>query len=347
MTGQALARYALPLPPLPEQRRLVEKVDQLMSLCDELEERQRWRAQKRDRLNRAALHHLTTAADDGELTHCWTRIRENFELLYDAPETVAELRRAVLQLAVRGKLVPQDPSEEPASALLERIEAEKERLHAEGKIGTPRKLLPIKSDEVPFAVPEGWEWVRLGVLADHRLGKMLDKRTNSGELYPYLRNTNVQWLRFDLNDVKDIRLRPDELDEYRVAPGDLLVCEGGEPGRCAIWEHDGREIFFQKAIHRVRPYLGVEPWYILYHLRANALSGDLSSHFTGATIKHMTGQALARYALPLPPLPEQRRIVAKVDQLMALCDELEAKLARSRAASERLAAAVVHHLTAA
>ena len=151
----------IPLPPLPEQRRIVEKVDQLMALCDELEERQRRRVQKRDRLNRAALNHLTTAADDGELTHGWERLRENFELLYDAPETVTELRQAVLQLAVRGKLVPQDPSDEPASVLLERIEAEKKRLYAEGKIAKPKKLPPIQPEEAPFGVPEGWEWVRL------------------------------------------------------------------------------------------------------------------------------------------------------------------------------------------
>ncbi|HET8654473.1 MAG TPA: restriction endonuclease subunit S, partial [Longimicrobiaceae bacterium] len=158
LSATKLKAVPIPVPVLDVQRRIVEKVDQLMALCDELEERQRRRVRKRDRLNRSALHHLTTAADDGELTHQWARIRENFGLLYDAPETVTELRQAVLQLAVRGKLVPQDPSDEPASVLLERIEAEKRRLHAEGKIGKPKKLPAIALGEVPFGVPEGWEW---------------------------------------------------------------------------------------------------------------------------------------------------------------------------------------------
>ena len=165
ITKGKLEKLPIVLPPFPEQRRIVTKVDQLMALCDELEERQRRRVQKRDRLNRAALHHLTTAADDGELTLGWARIRENFELLYDGPETVAELRQAVLQLVVRGKLVPQDSSDEPASALLERIEAEKERLYAEGKISKPKKLPPVKTEEVRFGLPDGWRWVRLGEIA--------------------------------------------------------------------------------------------------------------------------------------------------------------------------------------
>ena len=156
-----------------------------------------------------------------------------------------------------------------------------------------------------------------------RLGKMLDKAKNTGTPRPYLRNTNVQWHRFELDDINDIRLDAHELEEYRLVPGDLLVCEGGEPGRCAVWRGHGREMYFQKALHRIRALGGVLPEFIELCLTHDAVTGSLATYFTGATIKHFTGQELARYALPLPPLAEQRRIVARVEELMKLCDALE------------------------
>ena len=142
--------------------------------------------------------------------------------------------------------------DEPASELLKQIRAEKDRLIKEGKIKRDKTLPPITDDETPYPLPEGWKWARTYQVAESRLGKMLDKAKNSGSAYPYLRNTNVQWGRFELDDVKDIFLEPRELDEYRLKAGDLLICEGGEPGRCAIWRDEREEMYFQKALHRVR-----------------------------------------------------------------------------------------------
>ncbi len=247
-----------------------------------------------------------------------------FEEIADAPNGVARLREMILSLAVQGRLVPQNESDEPACELLKRIKGEKARLVQEGKIRKSAPLPPVSEDEVPFEIPASWAWVRLGGVSDSRLGKMLDQHKNKGNLYPYLRNTNVQWLRFELNDLKQMRFEESELEEFGVIEGDLLVCEGGEPGRCAIW-CGSDPIMFQKAIHRVRPFNQLDSQYILYNLLRDARSGKLESYFTGATIKHFTGQALSRYVFPLPPLAEQKRIVAKVDELMALCDELDAR----------------------
>lgn len=274
-------------------------------------------------------------------------LMEAFDVMAEAPNGVQKLRELILQLAVRGKLVAQDPDDEPAAALMERISTTRSRMQVEGGAEKPKSLPPLNDDDIPYPVPASWQWVRLGAIAAQRLGKMLDKSKNRGALHPYLRNTNVQWLRFDLTDVKEMRFRPDEFEEYDLREGDLLVCEGGEPGRGAVWSGQHGPMKFQKALHRIRPYCDVSPWYILYSLQASAQSGSLEAYFTGATIKHLTGQSLESFALPLPPLAEQRRIVAKVGELMMLCDSLDERLERARDRASHLADSVIRHVGAA
>jgi len=273
------------------------------------------------------------------------RLPEQLDLLANAPGGVARLRELILTLAVRGKLVPQDPDDEPASVLLQRIRAEKDRLIAEGKIKRDKPLPPVSDDEKPFELPTGWEWVRLGTVADSRLGKMLDKAKNKGKPQPYIRNTNVQWRRFELDDIKHINLEASELQELRLRVGDLLICEGGEPGRCAIWTDPGLEMYFQKALHRVRPHNGIASEMIAIALEGDARSGSLDKHFTGATIKHLVGQALDRYVFPLPPLAEQSRIVARVEELRHLCADLRQRIAAVQTTQSRLAEALAETAT--
>ena len=230
---------------------------------------------------------------------------EKFDQFADAPDAVAKMRELVLQLAVQGKLVERKENDGNAA-----------KIFSEG--------LPPEA-ESRYETAENWIWIRFAAVGEQRLGKMLDQKGNRGELKPYLRNTNVQWMRFQLDDIKELRLESDELEEYRLLPGDLLICEGGEPGRCAIWRDPDREMYFQKAIHRVRPRKGILSEYLAICLQVDAQNGVLAKHFTGATIKHFTGRSLSEYSIPLPPLAEQKRIVAKVDELMALCDRLEAQ----------------------
>ena len=227
--------------------------------------------------------------------------------------------------------------------LLQKIRAEKDRLIAEGKIKRDKPLPPIADEEKPFELPVGWEWVRLMDIADSRLGKMLDKAKNTGKRYPYLRNTNVQWHHIDLDDIKEISLEANELAEFRLLPGDLLICEGGYPGRCAIWRDPDREMYFQKALHRVRPQGGVAVELIAITLESDSRAGNLDKHFTGATIKHFVGQALDRYVLALPPLAEQSRIVTRVTALRRLCADLRQRLAERQSVQARLAEALLIH----
>jgi len=253
------------------------------------------------------------------------RLLAHFERISEAPDAITRLRRFILDLAVRGKLVEQDPEDEPVAQSLGLINIE--RL--------------AKRD---FFVPPSWDWVAVGDVSESRLGKMLDKGKNKGIERPYLRNLNVRWFDFVLSDLLEMRFEDSELPEYVLKRGDVLICEGGEPGRAAVWDERIEGVYFQKAIHRVRFADFVSPVYFVYALRSSADDGRLSNYFTGTGISHFTGRGLKSYRFPLPPLAEQHRIVAKVDELMAICDLLEAARQQRQQGRERLVSATLQRL---
>ena len=265
----------------------------------------------------------------------------------NAPNAIPRLRELILQLAVQGKLVEQDERDEPAARQIERMEAKRNRLVREKIIKEVKSLPPVADDEKLFEIPDNWQWVRLGYIADYCLGKMLDQNKNKGNLLPYLRNVNVRWFDFDLSDVLEMRFEDKELERFDLQTGDVLVCEGGEPGRAAIWDGRVHSMKFQKALHRVRPSAALYNRFLVYLLFINAKTGELDKHFTGATIKHFTGQKLASYVIALPPLEEQKRIVAKVDELMRQCDGLEREQTERRATRSHLNRAALDQLLAA
>ena len=247
--------------------------------------------------------------------------------------TGQQLKNSILQMAVQGKLVPQDPNDEPASVLLERIRAEKEKLIKEGKIKkekTPSAIfrgadnLPYEkvgknepiciADEVPFDIPESWEWVTLKQIAVTALGKTLDKSKNIGEYRPYLCSINVYWTGIDLSTVKQARFEDSELSKYQLNKGDLLICEGGDVGRSAVWDRD-EEMYYQNALHRVRFYGNIEPRFFQLLMESYKGAKILDNYSKGMTIKHLVQNSLNSIHFPLPPLAEQRRIVEKIKQL--------------------------------
>ncbi|WP_156127061.1 restriction endonuclease subunit S, partial [Aeromonas sp. ZOR0001] len=333
--------YPLPIPPFAEQHRIVAKVDELMALCDQLEQCSESQLAAHQTLVETLLATLTDSCDADELAQNWARLSTHFDTLFTTEASIDALKQTILQLAVMGKLVPQDPSDEPASALLERIAAEKALLVKEKKIKKEKPLPMIRAEEQLFELPIGWEWVRFSQVAHSRLGKMLDNAKNIGNELPYLRNTNVQWDLIELDDIKQMKIDDNEKDELALRYGDLLICEGGEPGRCAIWKHHNKEMYFQKALHRARPYQGVMAEYLQICLTNDAATGTLEQYFTGATIKHFVGAKLNEYSIPLPPTAVQKLIVAKVDELTTLCDQLKSRLQTSQQTQLALAESLV------
>jgi type I restriction enzyme S subunit len=224
---------------------------------------------------------------------------------------------------------------------LQRIKAEKQALIAAKTIKREKYLPPIEKKDLPFELPKDWVWCRLGEVAHQCLGKMLDKSKNKGIPTLYLRNTNVRWFEFELNDVNLMKFEPSELERFSIKKGDILICEGGEPGRAAIWEQEDLGYKFQKALHRVRFYDGVDSKYFVYYLYFIAKRKILDKLFTGMTIKHLTGQSLKILPIPLPPLSEQKRIVEKVEKLLQYCEALEGEIENSVGNAEVLMQSVL------
>ena len=261
-----------------------------------------------------------------------------------------QLKNSILQMAVSGKLVPQDPNDEPASVLLERIRKEKEKLIKEGKIkkeknpsyifrgadNTPYEKVgnaePVSiADEVPFEIPESWEWCRLGDVFFHNTGKALNASNQSGQLLEYITTSNLYWNRFKLDSLRLMYFTDAEIDKCTASKGDLLVCEGGDIGRAAIWPFD-YDIRIQNHIHRLRAYVPVctEYYYYIFYLYKHI--GWIGGK--GIGIQGLSANALHSLVFPLPPIEEQQRIVAKISEIKPYTDKYESTESQLTALNE-------------
>lgn len=178
-------------------------------------------------------------------------------------------------------------------------------------------------------------YVPFGKIMDSRLGKMLDNKKNTGTLHKYLRNINVRWFSFDLSDLLEIRIEDEKINRYAISEGDLVICEGGEPGRCAVWTQK-ESICYQKALHRIRFRDGSNPYFYMYYLWFAARTGRLREFYTGTGIKHLTGQALVKVQVPTLERGEQDIIVEKIESRLSVCDSIEKAVERGLAQAEAL-----------
>lgn len=343
----------VPLPPFAEQRRIVARVDELMGLLDRLEAARATRDEVRRAARDAALADLRDATDAEAVEAAWGRIAREMDDLFTHPDDVAPLRQAVLQLAVRGRLVAQDPGDEPASLAVDRARTEKARRVREGTLRRARKLEPMASDEVPFAAPSGWSVVQLHEVAV--VGSGVAKNSSRGGAtsveMPYLRVANVQAGYLDLTTIKELLVPADKVEQYTLRAGDVLLTEGGDwdkLGRSAVWNGEIEPCLHQNHVFRVRAVAGCfQPqWLSMFTNSPDGRAYFQSCSKQTTNLASINKTQLRRCPTPIPPLAEQHRIIAKVDALMALCDDLEARLGTANDLHGRFAAAAVHHLDA-
>ena len=252
--------------------------------------------------------------------------------------TAEDLRKSILQQAIQGKLVPQDPKDEPASELLARIREEKERLVKDKKIKRDKnesiiyrgednsyyeKFLATGEvkcidEEIPFEIPQNWVWARIGHLYQHNTGKALNASNTRGSLKKYLTTSNVYWGNFDFSVVKEMPFTDEEIDKCTVSKGDLLVCEGGDIGRAAVWTYD-YNICIQNHIHRLRAYCEICTRYIYNIFWLYKRNGNIGGK--GIGIQGLSANALHNILIPVPPFAEQYRIVEKMDMMEPLLED--------------------------
>lgn len=330
------------LPPLAEQSRIVTRVEALMRLCDALEAKGQLEATQHAQLVSTLLGTLTASTTPEELAANWQRVAQHFDLLLDRPEAIDALEQTLLQLAVRGLLVPQDPTDEPASALLQKIRAEKDRLIATGQIKKGKPLPPITDEEKPFELPVGWEWVRLQQAYDVRDGTHdTPKYQSTG--FPLVTSKNLYGGVLDLSDVKLISPADHEQisARSRVNRDDILFAMIGSIGNPVIVDTDTE--FSVKNVALFKYYAAALscPKYLLLVLQAEA--AGMKERAAGGVQSFISLGQLRSSVVALPPLSEQSRIVSRVTALRRLCADLRQRLAERQSVQARLAEALLIH----
>ena len=223
----------------------------------------------------------------------------------------SQVKSKILELAISGKLVQQDPADEPAADLLKRV--------------NPNAVVSADTSHYKFHMPNNWIISQLGNLFNHNTGKALNRSNQEGRMLDYITTSNLYWDRFELNNLKQMPFKESEIDKCTVIKGDLLVCEGGDVGRAAIWNYD-YSICIQNHIHRLRPidnHLVYPRFYyycFLLYKQQNLIGGK------GIGIQGLSSNQLHKVVFPLPPFNEQKRIAAKVDELFTVIEQIQQSL---------------------
>jgi type I restriction enzyme S subunit len=321
-----------------------------MALCDDMEARQAKQRDKAARWSRAALGELAAAEGPEELAQSWKHVEDNFAVLLDAPDCIAEEKNSVLDLAVRGHLVRQDPTDEPGAALLKRVAERREELIAQGAMRSGN-VASGKIEET-YSVPGTWSWARVGDAFDVAGGiQKTQQRAPRQNHHPYLRVENVQRGRLDLTRMERFELEEGELARKKLHAGDLLVVEGNgsenEVGRCAIWDGSISDCVHQNHIIRCRPISPMRGSFALLFLNSPAGVAEMKRlAVTTSGLYNLSVGKIRDIAIPVPPLAEQQRILAKVERFHSLCSTLEAALRHAEDKARRAADALVAELLA-
>ncbi len=332
LNADKVRNVSIPIPPQAEQHRVVAKINELMALCDQLELQTLTSIDAHATLVETLLETLTNSADAAELEQNWARISEHFDTLFTTEQSIDALKQTILQLAVMGKLVRQDPADEPASVLLEKIAAEKAQLIKDKKIKKEKPLPPISDDEKPFELPQGWEWCRLANFSDVGTGAT-PSRTNSSywqpEEFSWVSSGETGELFVAKTKEKISRLAVNETNVSIYPVGTLIVAmygQGKTRGQITELLIEAGTNQACAAIRLINENESHKKYIKLFFLKAYE---EIRSFAAGGAQPNLNVGKISTTVIPIPPLNEQKRIVAKVELLMLLCEQLKNRLQES------------------
>ncbi|WJV63311.1 restriction endonuclease subunit S [Pectobacteriaceae bacterium C52] len=324
--------YPLPFPPIAEQVRIVETFSQLMTICDQLEQQSLTSLDAHSQLVETLLATLTASQNAEELAENWARISQYFDTLFTTEASIDALKQTILQLAVMGKLVPQDPNDEPASELLKRIEQEKAQLVKEGKIKKQKLLPPVSDEEKPFELPRGWGWTTIQSLQPDFQNGLSSRGGSAGNECIVIRLADIKNWAVSFADTRKLTVTDSEAKKYRLNSNDILIVRvNGSAdivGGFVLYNGDQSACYCDHFIRLRLPYKGIiEERYLTLVASSPLVRSKINDLFiTTAGQKTVNQTHINSLLFPLPPYKEQNCILNRVDELFAICDTLKARL---------------------
>lgn len=346
VNGNTLKKMFFPLPPSSEQSKICSRVQTLLSLCDQLEQQSLTSLDAHQQLVETLLGTLTDSQNAEELAENWARISEHFDTLFTTEASVDALKQTILQLAVMGKLVPQDPNDEPASELLKRIAQEKAQLVKEGKIKKQKPLPPISDEDKPFELPDGWEWTNLPNLSANFQNGLSSRGSNVGEDTIVIRLADIQNWRISYEDTRALKITKEMKEKYSMSVNDILIIRvnGSSDivGRFILNKEQQQSCFcdhFIKMNFLCKNAIDCE--YLTIISGSPLIRKKIENLFiTTAGQKTVNQTHISSLAIPLPPIKEQIKIIKKINELFGLIEALKASIKTSQQTQLHLADAL-------
>jgi type I restriction enzyme S subunit len=347
LSTKQIKETKFPLPPLEEQQRIVRNIETLFTQVDELEQKVQQDRTVDERLQVAVLDDLQSAQTPEASKQSWQRLTQNFEQIYRKPEHIDRLKQAILNEAVRGRLVPQDPNDEPAEKLLQRIKEEKQRLYDEGEIRKPKELPEISEQEIPYTLPNNWTWCRMGTITKILAGHSFKSNSFTDE-------PGVRCIKITNAGVNEFLQTEDYLPSdfiwdykrFQVYEGDLIIAltrpyiSNGLKISICPKSYDGA--LLNQRVAAIKSWINIENQYVYKFLSTNFVLDNFKERFEGKGLQpNLRMRDLTHLLFPLPPVEEQIRIVNKIAELFTWCDNLKETLSRSRQTDRRLLEALV------
>jgi type I restriction enzyme S subunit len=327
ISGRKINPILIALPPLAEQKRIVDKIDSVKALIEKLRSQVQNREKTREALKKSIMIEIEKSSDDGELLKNLEMIFQNFDIVVKKKEDIKDIRDLILSMAVNGKLVPQDPKDEPASVLVEKIEKEKARLVIEKKIKKPKKLEPIKEEEIPFELPVSWEWVRLGEITDYGQNKSIKPNQINENMWTLeledIEKESSKILKRVYNSERNVKSNKNFFKAGDVLYGKLRPYLK----KVVVVENDG---VCTTEIIPFNGFCGVSSTYLMHYMKSNHIDKFVNEITHGMNMPRLGTDKARKLLISLPPLAEQKKIVDRIDSLMKLCDRLETQVEKSQ-----------------